>query len=414
MRNIFLFLFLAFIIIACSDKKQNPTQKQEIVKETEIINENMDSDELEPPYQLKEDGLYIYSDGPALYQKHDPCVDVIQKNYKYILVPSSKDIIKAIEGPRFYQNCAYDAFCEDNLGKPSLYELGYERHKEREIKPEDNRFGKEVKKGKVYTKYEKKIAKTIDYDVIPKSAFKIISRQEFIENGIVIIGKHISRVVIKSLLKLPKFPDDVAVGVYISKFTCDGKEDREVLLPEVIADFKKIHFKENIFEFIEEDPIPNNRAYLSDDQFIRLTNNIHQLIPRIFDRTIHNVATYDEGYYIIEYYNGDKLYDYHCIKISAADCAPKLWEPLKVQEPGSINTNPNADMFRLILADFNSLRDAEAFVYNNQLYDVFIYRLANGAAAIGNSFSSKENAELEFSRYLHRGFSKDKMRIEKY
>jgi hypothetical protein len=87
---------------------------------------------------------------------------------------------------------------------------------------------------------------------------------------------------------------------------------------------------------------------------------------------------------------------------------------LKVQEPGSINTNPNADMFRLILADFNSLRDAEAFVYNNQLYDVFIYRLANGAAAIGNSFSSKENAELEFSRYLHRGFSKDKMRIEKY
>ena len=124
-------------------------------------------------YELKEDGVYIYCDGePIIEELELGCKKIVQKNFKYIRVPSYKDSIKQEEGLKVYQDCKVKYECKDDLGKPSLKELGYERHKEREIKPEDNRFGisKEVSRDTSVT--EPKIESETIHFTLPKTSFK--------------------------------------------------------------------------------------------------------------------------------------------------------------------------------------------------------------------------------------------------
>jgi hypothetical protein len=298
-------------------------------------------------------------------------------------------------------------------------ELGYDRPKERverEIKPEDDRFGVGKTVSKKVIKLEKRIKCETEYLTIPKSAFMELSIKEFVENGIVIIGKHVSRVIIKSLDNLPKWADRVAVQKSIKCFDCSGKSTENVIIPHVIADFKKNHFKENIFEFIVEEPIPNNSAYLSDEEFMKLTNDIHQLIPRVYDRTIHNVAKYKPDYYIIEYYNGDVLYDYQCIKLnSEAGPVPKLWDKLTTQVPDPSNKVPMSDeKCYLVLAEFNTKQDVKNFVSRNPVGDGLIYHLQNGKSILAVECESTKRAEAEMKRYINMGFKKENIRIEKF
>lgn len=420
----FFVVLMAIVLISCSQNSGNKDPKSPIKakqNQTEVSvvtgSDSKESSAMAQIYELKDDGLYIYADcKPIIEPFGEKGTSVVQKNYKYIPVPSEKTHIKFVEGPRVWDWCDTIKKAEHYKGKPSLKELGYERHKEREIRPEDNRFGVAVTKEKDYLDRVKVIRKTTDYNVLPKSAFIEVSIKEFVENGIVIIGKHVSRVVIKSLAKLPVFKDEVVVGAFVREFKpCTWQIDKEyTILPEEIASFKKIDIKENIHEFVKDEPIPASRAYLSENEYLKLINDIHQLIPRIFDATTHKVARYVEGYYLIEYYNGDVLYDYQCIKLSKAANAPRLWDPLEVTAPKSISNEPGKDVHRLVVAEFGTIRDAEAFIYNNQIYDVLVYRRDNGKYFIGKSFNSKAEAENELNRYANRGIKKESMKIEKY
>lgn len=423
--NLALSIALFSMVISCgneskkqeaADKSNSPTKEQ--INTAQSSNGMISSDGTMPKvYELKEDGVYIYSDANPIVEVSElGCKKYVQKNFKYIYVPSSKDLIKKEDGPKSYQICDVTYTCENDYGKPSLKELGYERHQEREIKPEDNRFGVAKKEPRTIVKKEKKIQSETNYLTIPKSAFKELSRTEFIENGIVVIGKHISRVVIKSLDGLPKFADRVVVESTTKVFDCSGKEvDRRTVAPKELADFKKIHFKENIFEFIEEEPIPGNSAYLSDEEFMKLTNDVHQLIPRIYDRTIHNVAYYYPGYYIIEYYNGDKLYEYQCIKITDASCEPKLWDKLETKAPtSSADIKSSNEKCYLVIADFANSTDAKNFIKKKPTGDALLYHLPNGKTVLAVVCENKKKAETEMKRYTNMGFKKESLRIEQY
>ena len=230
------------------------------------------------------------------------------------------------------------------------------------------------------------------------------------------MGKHISRVVIKSLDGLPKFADRVVVESTTKFFDCSSKEvDKKVLKPKELADFKKINFKENIFEFVEEEPLPGNSAYLSDEEFMKLTNDVHQLIPRIYDRTIHNVAYYYPGYYIIEYYNGDKLYDHQCIKITDAACEPKLWDKLVTRNPtSSSEIKSSIEKCYLVIADFANTTDAKNFIKKKPVGDALLYHLSSGKTVLAVECENKKKAENEMKRYSNMGFKKESLRIEQF
>jgi len=401
-------------------KENDSKQKNEVVTATSKGSDNnilsITQNPSQKVYELKEDGLYIYSDSwPKIEKSIVGCFKVIQKNYKYLRVPIRSDLLAVEEGPKTYQLCNIVYNCENDYGKPSLKELGYERHKEREIKPEDNRFGIQKIEPKKIVKPEKRLKCETEYLTLPKSAFMELSIKEFVENGIVIIGKHVSRVEIKSLEHLPKWIDRVAVQQTTKCYDCTGKTTENVINPKVIADFKKIHFKENIFEFIVEEPIPDNSAYLSDEEYMKLTNDLHQLIPRIYDRTIHNVAKYKADYYIIEYYNGDVLSDYLCIKLSNKGPEPKLWDKLVTQPPTeSKSIISSKEKCYLIIAEFSSTDDVKEFILRKPVGEALIYHLNNGKSVLAVEFESTKKAESEMNRYINMGFKKENLRIEKF
>jgi hypothetical protein len=424
MKTFLLILLSATLILFVSCQK-NATDKGKSNKENVTKNENINAEKASEindftpqlPYELKEDGLYVYLDGPYQREAVDKnCFKYVQKNYKYVLVPSNKDKIVSEEGRRTYQNCKVLKSCESDLGKPSLYELGYERHEEREIKPEDKRFGRKKVVESKWFEYEKKPYEIMNYDYILDKYFTQISPEEFRNNGIVIIGKHISRVVIKTVEHLPKYGNKILVKLERKIYDCDGNEtQRYILEPKVVANFKRINFKENIFEFIEEEPLPENARYLSDDEFTRLCENIHQFIPREFDKTLHTTHTYRQGYYIIEYYNGNVLCDYQCIKLGSKGTAPSSWDAISFDPPKAVEENfasEKTEKCVLILAQTNSIESAEHYINKKAPYPLVIMPFKkDGQYLVGRMFYNKKSAENEMQRFINMGIKKESMQI---
>jgi hypothetical protein len=397
------------------------TTKKDSSTTLEINEKDVKYSDMTPqkPYQIKEDGLYVYADGPSKVNYHDNknCFDYVQKNYKYIKVPSMADEVKE-DKIEIWGCCLVEKSCTSDLGKPSLYELGYERHKEREIKPEDNRFGVPVEVERTWHQFEKKVVDEYRIKYIEKDNFTKMTKKEFVQNGIVIIGKQISRVVIKIPVPLPfKYKiDRIPVGYTKIHYGCCGKHDETVYSPYTIADFKRINLKENIFEFIEEDPLPKDAAYLSDEQFIKLSEDIHQFIPRKNDKTIHpkEFNSFNAGYYIIEYYNGDQLYDYHCIQIDGKGRPPKYWDPLEFNPPVKQEISFANEKYALIFSECKSIEEAEHFIRVKDSYPLIILpNSTQGDYLVGRIFYSKKAAENEMKRVVNMGFKKEKIRIEK-
>ncbi len=433
-----LLLIVSFVIvygfISCTNQnpeQRNKTKTTEATKENKTAESRSDDDESEKsesklkdanpemysdvthykPYELKEDGLYIYYDGPKLADKVDKmCENVKLKNYKYQLLPSQKTSIKTDE-LKYWQSCPVLRECESNYGKPSLKELGYERHKEREIKPEDNRFGQVITKKEQWTEREKRIRQEIFINYIDADRFMKMSRVEFLENGIVIIGKRISRVVVKKspTLPFPYNPSRIPVSYTIKDYNCDGLiKTRDYGLVQ-LGDFKRIDLKENIFEFIQEDPLPGNTSYLSDLQMKSLSENIHQLIPRYpYDATVHKSFYYPQGYYFIEYYNGDQLYDYLCIQI-VTNPYPFTSTPvnaLSFVKPGQVDSPVSEKGWALILGKFNTLGEASNFIKMKDPYPLVVLSSNDGKYYAGRMFYDKNAAENEKKRILNTGVSR--------
>ena len=215
-----LVIVLVLIFGCSSEQKQDPAKdnKQQSSTSNATSKEAKYSD-LTPqkPYELKEDGLYVYADGPDIknFQDNKKCWEYVQKNYKYVRVPSQASNIK--EDKREIMGvCRVEKKCTTDLGKPSLYELGYERHKEREIKPEDNRFGVPIVVEKTWYENEKKLEYEYQIKYIDKSHFTKMTQKEFQNNGIVIIGKQISRVVIKKPVQPTLATSGRLCGVFLA------------------------------------------------------------------------------------------------------------------------------------------------------------------------------------------------------
>lgn len=363
------------------------------------------------PYELKEDGLYIYYDGPKLADKVDKkCESVKLKNYKYQPVPSQKNNIKTDE-IKYWQNCPIVRECESNYGKPSLKELGYERHREREIKPEDNRFGQIITKKERWTEQEKRIRQEIFINYIDSDKFMKMSREEFLNNGIVIIGKRISRVVIKKspILPFSYNPYRIPVSYTVKNYNCDGLLNTNEYGLVQLGDFKRIDLKENIFEFIQEEPLPGNSSYLSDLQMKSLSEYIHQLIPRHpYDGTVRKNFYYSPGYYFIEYYNGDQLYDYLCVQLTSSPY-PYFSSPvstLSFDKPSPVDSPVSEKGWALILGKFNTLGEASNFIKMKDPYPLVVLSSKDGKYYAGRMFYDKNAAENEKKRILNTGVSR--------
>ncbi|MCX7736665.1 MAG: hypothetical protein N2319_08110 [Candidatus Kapabacteria bacterium] len=429
-------IIISFIIVygfvSCTNKNPEQTEKNKTTETTQKTNEGKGGganeaekeatkvQDVNPemysdvthykPYELKEDGLYIYYDGPKLSDKVDKkCESVKLKNYKYQPVPSQRTNIKTDE-MKTWQYCQVIRECESNLGKPSLRELGYERHKEREIKPEDNRFGQVITKKEKWTENERRIKQEIFINYIDSDKFMKMSRQEFLENGVVIIGKRISRVVVKKSPTLPFFytPTRIPVSFTVKNYNCDGLVNTNEYGLVQLGDFKRIDLKENIFEFIQEEPLPGNASYLSDLQMKSLSEYIHQLIPRHpYDGTVHKSFYYPPGYYFIEYYNGDQLYDYLCIQlISAPYPPPAPVKPLSFNKPAPPDSPVSEKGWALILGKFNTLGEASNFIKMKDPYPLVVLSSKDGKYYAGRMFYDKNAAEMEKKRILNTGVSR--------
>ncbi|MFH1051407.1 MAG: hypothetical protein V1779_10830 [bacterium] len=421
----FLIILISVVLFAFVSCKKDETVKGDAAKSTTNNNEKVgietasEINDFTPqlPYELKEDGLYVYIDGPDKKERVDKfCFNYLQKNYKYIRIPSNRDKIVTEDGPKTYQNCKVWRSCESNLGKPSLYELGYERHEEREIKPEDNRFGRKKIVEKKWEDREKRLYEESNYDYILDKYFTQMSPDEFRKNGIVIIGKHISRVVIKTVEHMPKHRQKILVRYEKIRYDCNGNEIKKYQLePKVVANFKRINFKENIFEFIEEEPLPKDARYLSDDEFTRLCENIHQFIPREFDKTIHTTHTYRPGYYLIEYYNGNVLCDYQCVKLGSKGNPPPSWNALSFDEPESIDegfASEKPEKYVLILAQTKDIPSAEHYINKKAPYPLVILPFKkNGQYLVGRMYYNKKAAENEMKRFVNMGKKQESMQI---
>ena len=409
------------LLFGCnSEQKQEPKEKKaETTTTGNATSKEAKYSDLTPqkPYELKEDGLYVYADGPDIKNKQDNkvCWEYIQKNYKYIRVSSQaanvKDDKRDIMGV-----CRVEKKCTTDLGKPSLFELGYERHKEREIKPEDNRFGVPIIVEKTWYENEKSLEYEYKIKYIDKSHFTKMTQQEFQNNGIVIIGKQISRVVIKKPVLLPFVYDQAKIPVEWTRthYFCDGHSTKEEHVPVIMADFKRINLLENIFEFIEEDPLPKTASYLSDEQFVRLSENIHQFIPRTNDKTIHPKITayFTPGYYLIEYYNGDQLLSYHCILIDGKGAHPPYWDPLKYDPPGKADLTIANEKYALIIAECKTQAEAEHIIKSKDPYPIIILpNSTQGNYLVGRLFYNKQAAENELKRMINMGLNKGQIRI---
>ncbi len=405
--NVSVLLLLVFLF-SCN-KKDDKTLTAVITndneKETEVI-DIQSSDGFRPQYELKENGLYVFIDGPyrkKFIDKHS--FEYIQKNYKYLRLESKNDKIQSGELTTKRQKCKIQKSSVSNLGKPSLYELGYERHKEREIKPEDNRFGKEVKKTNTWYEYVVRVAEDIHYNSIDASEFIQLSTKEFIKNGIVILGDNISRVVIKKLSPLPKWGNKILVYYEKNKYNCAGDIMKHTILePEIIADFKRINFRENIFEFIKEEPLPDNADYLSDFEYMKLTANIQQFIPRNRqDRTIHKKHTFHPGYYIIEYYEKNRLQGNYCIKLGAKGKRPNLWEPLNFSAPNAYSSNTGDLKYIVKVKEFQSLLPAKEYIKEKSDYGFNIFKVKSGGYIVGIKFLNNKDAIAQKASLYDKG-----------
>jgi len=421
MKHFYLLMIISLIIISSCDTGDNiPKHNSKSSEKTNdsgnsLVEEKISDVIPELPYELKDDGVYVYADGPELKEKIDKyCYETKRDNFRYIKVNSSRDAIINEMGPKTFQNCKVEKVCEEDLGKPSLHELGYERHQEREIKPEDNRFGKKKKITKQWSEFERNLLSEVKYDYISSTEFTQITTSEFQNNGIVIIGKHISRVIVKTVEHLPKYGDKILVKYEKTTFDCDGNSTGTYILePQVVANFKRVNFKENIFEFIKENPLPKDADYLSDGEFIRLCENIHQFIPRENDRTIHTNHTYRPGYYLIEYYNGNQLLDFHCIKLGSPGKSPQLWDALKFNEPVEVKVTYSEERYVLVVAECNTINQADQVVRQKDPYPYAIlpYKNKNGKILVGRIFYNKASAEIEMQRLLNMGVKRETMKL---
>jgi len=411
--SLFVIAFLLFVISCDSSKVDNKKSNdssnlEESSNEIEINEVQVKNNNDEFPYTIKDNGLYVFVDGPAKKKFHDKkCFDYIQKNYKYLRLDSKVKQVTDGSITTKWQYCSVERSCQSHLGKPSLYELGYERHKEREIKPEDNRFGKEVVKTTKWIEKEKRIYETVYYKFIDAKEFTQISLKEFVNNGIIVIGNHISRVVIKNIAHLPKWGNKILVYYEKTRLNCQGGEiSKYELQPEIIANFRRINFKENIFEFINEEPLPEDADYLSDSEFNRLTENIYQFVPRgPADRTIHKKHSFRPGYYIIEYYDEDNLFQYHCVKIGNPGKKPPLTDPLKFTAPSKISQNKNSKKYGVKFGTFPSRSEASDFISNQAPYSLEILETVNGQYIACKRFSNKETASSERKNLIEQGWT---------
>ncbi|MCK5742768.1 MAG: hypothetical protein KAH48_11155 [Chlorobi bacterium] len=407
-----LVLLLLFFVSCDNQQSEKPvtkdtTEMTETTAEAEVSDNEL-VDKNGKVYPLKEDGLYAYIDGPDTKKSiGNKCFESGQKNYKYLRLPSKTSKIQFEEKETKRQTCNVSRSCDDNLGKPSLFQLGYDRHKEREIKPEDNRFGRNLTKTKNWIEKESRLFEKLEYKFIDKSEFMQFTVKEFETNGIVIVGKRISRVVIKSIAHLPKWGNKIVVAYDKIRFDCKGAEtSRYSLLPKVIADFKRIHFKENIFEFIKEEPLPGDANYISDMDFINLSESIHQLIPRIRDRTIHKYHKYRQGYYLVEYYTGDELIEYHCIKLGSPGRQPSLFPPLSIESPKHSESNV------LVFGVFEEMYKAEELVKSKDPYPLMIYvGTASSKYYVGRKYTNMESLNKEMNRLIRDGVDKKSLKV---
>lgn len=372
-------------------------------------------------YELKENGIYVYRDAREERdykpETHNRCWTVTKQNYRYVKLNEAKSLFQ-FKQP-IIGLCNVEKSCFSELGKPSLFQLGYERHKEREIKPEDNRFGKDVTVPRIWTEKEDTEIGDLVADCMFASDFTSLTRTEFVNNGIVIIGKNISRVVIKKLPRRKAFvPNDlIPVNMKITRYGCPeskSKFHQEEYEAVTIANFMRVDFKENIFEFIKEESLPNNASYLSDEQLLRLREDVYQLIPRSIDKTLNPRKRnhYEPGYYIIEYYEGNQVYKYQGIKIiPSAGPKPSYAEPLKYCKPSApdlgVTTNNKC---ALVFAEYNTEEEAEAFVNKESSMPLVVLPL-RGTFYVARIFINKKMAETERSRLVRTGINKNQLKI---
>ncbi len=391
-------LSLMLFLSACKEKNEEVQTESKDVPETIQIKDSFFS-----KYQLKDDGLYVYADGPDRKRYFDKySFEYIQKNYKYIRLESKKDKIETGNLVTKRMKCKEERTGVSKLGKPSVYELGYERHEEREIKPEDNRFGREREKVNRWYVYVTRVREDINYKYINKKEFVQLTTSEFIKNGIVILGNSISRVVIKKLSPLPKWGNKILVYYNKSRYNCAGDVVSQLTIkPEIIADFKRINFKENIFEFLKEEPLPEDATYLTDEQFQKLTERVYQFVPRNrYDRTIHKKHSFRPGYYLIEYYDADTLRSYYCIKLGARGKRPPLAEPLNPIEPVIDRT---FNKFLVKIGCFDTLEAAKKFAEKFEDFGFKIYKVKNADYVVGKMFKEEIKAKQEKQKLLAKG-----------
>ncbi len=398
-RIFVIFSLTLFLLISGCNNKKTEEKKESKTDTVEIeIHKSFFS-----KYHLKDDGLYVYANGPdrkKYFDKHS--FEYIQKNYKYIRLESQKDKIQSGNLVTKRMKCKVPKSSVSKLGKPSLYELGYERHQEREIKPEDNRFGREREKVNHWYVYETRVKEDVDYEYIDASNFTQLTTSEFIKNGIVLIGDTISRIVIKKLSPLPKWGNKILVFYQKSRYNCAGEVTGQITMkPEVIADFKRIDFKENIFEFIKEKPLPDDATYLTDEQFNKLTERVYQFVPRNrHDLTIHKKHKFRPGYYLLEYYDADTLRSYYCIKLGSRGKKPPLAEPLTFQKP---KFDRSYNRFLVQVRSFDELDEAKQFSKNYEDYNLVIYKVKSGGYLVGKMFEDEKEARKEKQILIGKG-----------
>ena len=92
----------------------------------------------------------------------------------------------------------------------------------------------------------------------------------------------------------------------------------------------------------------------------------------------------------IEYYNGDVLYDYQCIKLGRPGRKTPLWNALQFDSPTSEIFEAPEQKYALILAECNSMAEAENFLKQKDSYPVVILPFNNnGKVLVGKMFYNK-------------------------
>ena len=361
---------------------QDTTQQGSNVSENIVTKgENGEVNDMRPslPYEIKDDGLYMYRIHRYIrIMPLDPIVEI-------------RTITDTKETPQIK--------APKKLETPSLYELGYKRG-EREIYPQDNMFGKKYQSKvpcdcppyKDYSASFNKESCDITTKYIPKKLFCRINVNEFNGHGLVIIGKQISRVEMYKVNPRKGHPNDILIS-YVNN--CKNIKSPE---PIKISDFEAIALQENVFEFIEEEPLPGYAAYLSELQHVRLRENLHQFLPRKRIRP---------GYYYVKYYNGTNVFERHCIHIvtNKTDGKPRQLRRKSFDEP---ENQPERCGYEnkvyLIVGSCSTYEAAQRFKKMKDGYPTEIFESEDGTKfRIGRGFPDRESAEKERLRLKNAG-----------